>query len=456
MGLINKSVKVKWGTKNKKYYERLGYKYTKQGDEFEVKIKDLLKDSHVEVEYMCDNCNKKLTSKYLNYVRHVKEDEKYYCQKCGTALFGVQKTNKTKLSKSESFYDWCIENDRQDVLDRWDYELNECSPKDIGYSSNKKYWFKCDKHKEHKSELKNINHFANGQEGSIKCNQCNSIAQYILDNFPNKKLEEVWDYEKNEDLDPWNISRGSKIRIWIKCQEKDYHGSYEIRCCAFINGHRCPYCNKNSGKVHPLDSLGQYIIDNYGEEFLWKVWNNKNDKSPFEYSIGSKKKIWWNCPDNKHKSYKRNCKDSLRYEFRCPRCVEERKESIIEEKTRTYLEELGYEVKTEYKCSLLLKNPKTKHFLPFDNEIILGNGKHLIIEVHGKQHYDYNFYKTRCNLSKEEAEKELHYQQIKDRYKRIKCIQVGYEYLELSYTLFDKKDGYKEPINNKIKEMLES
>ena len=34
--------------------------------------------------------------------------------------------------------------------------------------------------------------------------------------------------------------------------------------------------------------------------------------------------------------------------------------------------------------------------------------------MHGKQHYDYNFYKTRCNLSKEEAEKELHYQQVKD------------------------------------------
>ena len=140
----------------------------------------------------------------------------------------------------------------------------------------------------------------------------------------------------------------------------------------------------------------------------------------------------------------------------CPLCTEEREKSIIEEKTETYLKQLGYKVKTEHNCTIRPINPKTKHFLPFDNEIILGNGKHLIIEVHGKQHYDYNFYKTRCNLSKEEAEKELHYQQVKDRYKRIKCIQAGYEYLELPYTAFDKKDSYKKLIDNKIKEIVKN
>ena len=51
---------------------------------------------------------------------------------------------------------------------------------------------------------------------------------------------------------------------------------------------------------------------------------------------------------------------------------------------------------------------------------------------------------------KEEAEKELHYQQVKDRYKRIKCIQAGYKYLEIPYTAFDKKETYKKLINDKI------
>ena len=43
----------------------------------------------------------------------------------------ILKLENSKLKKSKnkkSFYDWCIENNRQDVLDRWDYELNDCSP----------------------------------------------------------------------------------------------------------------------------------------------------------------------------------------------------------------------------------------------------------------------------------------------------------------------------------------
>ena len=137
-----------------------------------------------------------------------------------------------------------------------------------------------------------------------------------------------------------------------------------------------------------------------------------------------------------------------RLEFRCPKCSEERDESIVEEKTKAYLEELGYEVKTEHNCTIRPINPKTRCPLPFDNEIILENGKHLIIEVHGIQHYKIDGYYNK-------TKKELHYLQVKDRYKRIKCIQAGYEYLELPYWTFYKNNRYKKLIDNKIKEILD-
>ena len=242
MGLITKSVKVKWNAKNKKHYEELGYIYTKIGDEFEVKVEDLTKGSNVKVEYICDNCGDKKSITFNNYNRVVKEDRKTYCNKCSILLYGVKNQKRTKLSKSKSFYDWCVENNRQDVLDRWDYELNNCSPKDISYGSKISKWFKCLKHTEHKSELKNINCFTNGEISSIECNQCNSI--------------------------------------------------------------------------------GQYIIDNYGQEFLWKVWSDKNNISPFDISFGSHKKVWWNCLDNKHGDYTRECCVSIICKFRCPKCYE--------------------------------------------------------------------------------------------------------------------------------------
>ena len=374
MGLVTKAVKVKWNPRNKKYYEELGYVFTKMGDEFEVKVEDLTKGSHIKVDCLCDNCKKSLIWNYQDYNKYIKEDGKTYCNKCNK-IYGKTKEIKTRLLKGKSFYDWCIENNRLDVLDRWDYELNGCSPKEVLYKSGKKYWFKCGRHPEHKSELKRISDFTNGCEGSMDCKQCNSIAQYVL--------------------------------------------------------------------------------DNYREEFLWEIWCEKNDISPFEVSIYSNKEVWWNCPDDKHESFKRKCDVSTSLEYRCPECVKEREESFIEEKTRIYLEELSYEVKTEHNCTIRPVNPKTKQPLPFDNEIELKNGRHLIIEVHGEQHYDYRFFVTRKKMTKEEAEEYLHYQQVKDRYKRIKCIQAGYEYLEIPYTAFDNKETYKKLIDNKIKNILD-
>ena len=140
--------------------------------------------------------------------------------------------------------------------------------------------------------------------------------------------------------------------------------------------------------------------------------------------------------------------------FRCPKCMEDRDKSLLEETTRLYLEELRYEVKTEYECSLIPKNPKTNRPLPFDNEIILENGKHLIIEVHGEQHYKTGLYESRYNLSKKEAKKLLYEQQLRDEYKKMESLQLGYYYLAISYKNISKNNKYKQIINNKIQEIL--
>lgn len=449
MGLVSKTVRVKWHASNKKYYMDLGYVFTKMGDEFEIRVEDLTKGAHTEVRCKCDNdeCGKEFYQPYKNYRKYVKEGGKTYCFECACKLYGGKNAAKTKLKNSQSFYDWCVINKREDILERWDYTLNDCSPKDITYGTIKKYWFKCDKHPEHKSELKIIGTFTRGNEGAMKCTQCNSFAQYLLDNFPDKEIGDYWDYEKNS-FDPWEIPSQKNEKVWIRCQEKDYHGSYEIGCNCFVSGNRCPYCNNNSGKVHPKDSLGQYIIDSYGEDFLQRVWSDKNEKTPFEYTCKTNKKVWWKCLDNNHNDYYRSVSSSFISEFRCPKCVEEMNCSIIEKKTKDYLGLLGYEVLTEHNCTIRAINPKNKYPMPYDNEIILSNGRHLIIEVHGEQHYieHTGYFKGK-----------LKQRQLYDRYKKYIAWKNNYEYLELPYTSFegDNKDLYKQIIDNKIKEILE-
>ena len=451
MGLITETVKVKWNGRIKKHYEDLGYVYTKMGNEFEARIEDLTKGSDIKVKCKCDGCGKDLDWTYSSYNLQVKEDGKTYCNICGVNL--VLRGE----AFSKSFYDWCKEFNRNDLLARWDYDMNKCSPKGVHYGTKNKYWFKCIEHPEHKSELKNIGSITSKTDSIVKCKQCNSIAQYILDNFPDRDLYDVWDKERNGDLNPWEVQRRTnKKSIWIKCQEKCYHGSYLAVPAHFANGGRCPYCTSRQNKVHPKDSIGQYIIDNYGEEFLYSIWSDKNDKSPFEYSQMSNKKVWWKCTNGKHEDYLRSCQHSKIYEFRCHKCVQEMNNSVIEEKTKIYLKELGYKVMTEHNCTIRPRNPKTKHYLPYDNEITLSNGEHLIIEVHGSQHYKTDFYIHKRGRTIEEAESDLRYNRLKDRYKKAYAEHYGYHYLEIPYTAFQgkNKQQYKQMIDDKIEEIL--
>ena len=252
MGLVTKTVKVKWNSANKKHYESLGYAYTKIGDEFEVDVNDLTKGSNVKVECSCDNCNKLLSWRYCKYLLYVKEERKTSCNKCATKLYGGENSRKTKLKNGKSFYDWCIENNRQDVLDRWDYELNDCSPKDVSYNTNKKMWLKCNKHSEHKSELKTIRNLTSGQEGSIECNQCNSIAQWCIDNNRQDLLDR-WDYELNK-YSPWEVSYSSNIKMWFKCDRYPEHKSELKSINSFTRGQEgsieCNQCNSIAHNIY--------------------------------------------------------------------------------------------------------------------------------------------------------------------------------------------------------------
>ncbi len=446
MGLITKEVEVTINNKTVSHYKNLRYeiptyKNNKNklsfaiGEKIKINVEDLLNSSGVKVDVQCDNCGKILNIKYYNYKKYVKEDEKYYCRKCACKLYSGKNIRKRRLKSGKSFEKWCIENSRQDILNRWDYELNELTPNQINYKTKEKYYFKCLREL-HESELKNVKSFTNGLEGSMCCNTCNSFAQWGIDNIDKNFLEKYWDYEKNKNINPWEIGKCVDKKVWIKCQEKDYHGSYLMIVNGFTKqNQRCPYCTNRCGKVHKLDSLGTLYPK------VLKIWSDKNKKLPYEYSLNSNQKVWWKCKEGKHNDYLRSIISSNKYEFRCPECVRERDESFLQEKVRLYLNELRYTVLHEHNCTLKCINPKTKNQLPYDNEI---EKLKLIIEVHGGQHYletsgkwfnkNFNFYKRK----------------LYDRYKRMYAKSKGYEYLEIPFWLDDRNETWKQLINEKI------
>ena len=299
-----------------------------------------------------------------------------------------------KCKQCGSFEQWCLNNNRQDVLDRWDYELNDCKPSEILYATANKYYFKCPKYL-HESELKQISSFTSGQEGSMDCKLCNSFAQYNINNIGKDFLEKYWDWDKNNELsiNPWKINKcANKLKVWIKCQEKDYHGSYDVICGNFsMHYSRCPYCSSNSGKIHPLDSLGNLYPQ------VLELWSDKNDKSPYEYAPNSGQEVYWKCPEGKHEDYPRSISTSNTYNFRCPECQyskgEERISNCFISKGLIKIDQDDFE-------QLVDKDKYSKdYYIPqktFDGLIGVNNGLlsydfyisrlNLLIEYHGGQH----------------------------------------------------------------------
>ena len=391
---------------------------------------------------------------------------------------------------SKSFYEWCIENDRIDILELWDYTLNKVNPKDVAYSSHKKYWFKCPKGI-HKSEEKALCNITNKMK--LKCNQCNSFKQWCLDNN-HKSWLELWDYELNE-IKPEDISYGSTKRCWFKCSKGIHSSELKIICnlvfrnislecnqCNFYSfeqwcldnkhedwlvlwDYKLNQCNPNelsysshkkcwfkcprgihsselktisdlsSGhlafKCKQCNSFGQYLIDTFGENALERYWSKNNIANPFEITLKSPQKIWFICQNNKkHKDYKSNCYNFI-YGNRCPEC----KESKGEKKIRKYLNTHNIDFISQKEFPDLLGVSEWKP-LSYDFYIPEQN---LLIEYQGEYHDG-----TANNQTEEEFIKQQEHDKRKREYAKLHNINL----LEIWYYNFN---NIEEILNKNIK-----
>lgn len=225
----------------------------------------------------------------------------------------------SKIKKT--FYDWCMEKNRQDLLDRWDYTNNQKLPSEIGAATKAIYYFKCDKNKHPSSPYKIQNITRYWDKAKVDCIYCNSFAQWGIDNICEDFLERYWDCDKNAGVNPWLLPKAARQIIWIKCQDTDYHGSYNIAAHTFYTGQRCGYCN--CSRVHPQDSFAAYNFKRLGDDFLDKYWDyEKNTINPFTISSHSDScKVWIKCQDvNYHSSYDVRPHDFSAGKSNCPYC----------------------------------------------------------------------------------------------------------------------------------------
>ena len=111
-------------------------------------------------------------------------------------------------------------------------------------------------------------------------------------------LLKEWNYEKNKEISPQNVTCGSNKKVWWKCNECG--NEWEATPHNRIKGTGCPKCASLKLAVNHNKS----IIETRGSLFsnrpdLSKEWNyEKNGKlTPKDVTCGSSKKVWWKCSE---------------------------------------------------------------------------------------------------------------------------------------------------------------
>ena len=131
-------------------------------------------------------------------------------------------------NKHYSFEKWCIDNGREDLLERWDYTLNVKRPSEVSFKSNEKYWFKCPS-KRHESELSDIQYISSGRCLDIHCRKCDSFAQYIIDSYGQEYFEKIWDIIHSGALSETMVRQHECIQKNCKYFEKKLENKYWAR-----------------------------------------------------------------------------------------------------------------------------------------------------------------------------------------------------------------------------------
>lgn len=212
--------------------------------------------------------------------------------------------------------EWCERNNRQDILAEWDVENNKQldeTPYTIASRSSTKVWWICGtcNNRWKTAVTTRVNGCGCPVCGHKECDRKRrqvSFEDSLANTHPELLAE--WDYCKNKDIDPKQISHGSSLKVgWIckKCGK-----SWEATVANRVYGKGCPYCahiKVNTG-VDDLQSLFPEIAAEYDDL--------KNTIPVAEVFAKANYKVWWKCP--KGHSYYARVADRTNSNHGCPYC----------------------------------------------------------------------------------------------------------------------------------------
>ena len=166
----------------------------------------------------------------------------------------------------------------------WDYEKNQFTPDELTYASKEPVWWKCTHGHTWQAT---INARVFKERGCPYC-----AGQKVWTGFndlvtTNPELALEWDYEKNGEWTPENVTAGKDMKVWWRCSKGH---SWEAVIYSRKNGNGCPYCAGTMVLTgfNDIATVKPKLLDE------WDYSKNK-DESPQTVSAGTSRLVWWKC-----------------------------------------------------------------------------------------------------------------------------------------------------------------
>ena len=290
--------------------------YDKNGD---IKPKEVTKKSAKKYWFKCDICD----HSFFSQISSITSKKLIWCPYCSVQKICDNDECKHCFNNSFSSYQGLTLTGKKKI-DCWDYEKNgDIKPRNISKKSGKKYYFICDIcYHSFSSMIYDITR-KDMKRGQIWCPYCcipskkickseecefcftKSFSSYKGLTLKGKKKVDCWDYEKNEDIKPRNITIGTDLKYNFICDVCDHSFSTSPNSITSKNSGWCPYCcipskklckseecefcfTKSFSSYKGLTLKGKKKVD------CWDYEKN-GDIKPRGISIKTHSKYWFKC-----------------------------------------------------------------------------------------------------------------------------------------------------------------
>lgn len=211
--LKEREVKVRFNSRNKKYYENLGFTYHHKNDII-VPIYLLSRGSHVKVTGICDICGKEKTMEFRTYFKMLRENGYYQCHYCKVH------TNKNHLKYKTGYENqfqipFNKEKSKQTMLKKYGVEFN--TQREVIRHSMEgvlNYFYIDGRNKEYKDRHNNLY-----KKWRKQILEKFNYTCYVCGSCKNLEVHHLYGFEFNPDSD-YDINNGV---VLCKCCHKKYH-----------------------------------------------------------------------------------------------------------------------------------------------------------------------------------------------------------------------------------------